>query len=95
MISLFTSNTKILIYAMWTICNLKEKSKFFFLFVVCCPENTYGPNCKSCPGGTKSPCSGNGKCDVSYKELFLNQWEKICIMCCLHAEVSGFKDVLF
>lgn len=38
----------------------------FYLFIlVCCPENTYGPKCKSCPGGTKSPCGGNGKCDVS------------------------------
>lgn len=40
--------------------------------IVCCPENTYGPNCKSCPGGTKSPCNGNGKCDVCAFSLFMN-----------------------
>lgn len=47
----------------------KNKGTDFFMWLcidnvkVCCPENTYGPNCKSCPGGTKSPCNGNGKCD--------------------------------
>ncbi|XP_060084406.1 cysteine-rich with EGF-like domain protein 2 isoform X2 [Ylistrum balloti] len=30
---------------------------------VCCPENTFGPNCKECPGGKKRPCTGNGNCE--------------------------------
>ncbi|XP_070559767.1 cysteine-rich with EGF-like domain protein 2 isoform X2 [Ptychodera flava] len=29
---------------------------------VCCPKNTYGPECKECPGGIDRPCMGNGKC---------------------------------
>ncbi|XP_077985225.1 endoplasmin-like [Glandiceps talaboti] len=29
---------------------------------VCCPNNTYGPECKECPGGIERPCMGNGKC---------------------------------
>lgn len=30
---------------------------------VCCPENTFGPTCKECPGGKERPCTGNGDCD--------------------------------
>jgi len=30
---------------------------------VCCPSNTYGPDCKDCPGGTKTPCTGHGTCE--------------------------------
>ncbi|XP_033744502.1 cysteine-rich with EGF-like domain protein 2-B isoform X2 [Pecten maximus] len=30
---------------------------------VCCPENTYGPTCRECPGGKERPCTGNGACD--------------------------------
>lgn len=29
---------------------------------VCCPNNTYGPNCIPCPGGIEKPCGGHGKC---------------------------------
>ncbi|XP_006819471.2 cysteine-rich with EGF-like domain protein 2-B [Saccoglossus kowalevskii] len=29
---------------------------------VCCPNNTYGSECKECPGGVERPCMGNGKC---------------------------------
>jgi len=29
---------------------------------VCCPNNTYGPNCIPCPGGIENTCSGHGKC---------------------------------
>ena len=29
---------------------------------VCCPNNTYGPNCVPCPGGIENPCGGHGKC---------------------------------
>eukprot|EP00096_Caligus_rogercresseyi_P002524 TRINITY_DN1469_c0_g1_i1.p1 TRINITY_DN1469_c0_g1~~TRINITY_DN1469_c0_g1_i1.p1 ORF type:complete len:326 (-),score=80.59 TRINITY_DN1469_c0_g1_i1:232-1209(-) len=35
---------------------------------VCCPENTYGPECKPCPvidPGSGNICSGNGKCKGS------------------------------
>jgi len=31
--------------------------------MACCPNNTYGRLCKSCPGGEKNPCSGNGECN--------------------------------
>ncbi|XP_046554022.1 protein disulfide isomerase Creld2-like isoform X1 [Haliotis rubra] len=29
----------------------------------CCPENTFGPECKPCPGDPNRPCSGTGYCD--------------------------------
>ncbi|XP_054721512.1 protein disulfide isomerase Creld1-like [Uloborus diversus] len=29
---------------------------------VCCPNNTYGPDCIPCPGGIETPCGGHGKC---------------------------------
>ncbi|XP_076468886.1 cysteine-rich with EGF-like domain protein 2-B isoform X2 [Babylonia areolata] len=29
---------------------------------VCCPENTYGPNCAECLGGKERPCKDNGNC---------------------------------
>ncbi|XP_038067191.1 protein disulfide isomerase Creld2-like [Patiria miniata] len=29
---------------------------------ICCPDNTYGPDCQECPGGIERPCKGNGKC---------------------------------
>lgn len=29
---------------------------------VCCPENTYGPNCTACLGGKERPCKDNGHC---------------------------------
>ncbi|KAJ8301451.1 hypothetical protein KUTeg_020438 [Tegillarca granosa] len=29
----------------------------------CCPNNTYGPKCSPCTGGTERPCMGNGECD--------------------------------
>lgn len=29
---------------------------------VCCPENTFGPECWPCPGGIEIPCNGRGKC---------------------------------
>ncbi|XP_073229092.1 cysteine-rich with EGF-like domain protein 2 isoform X1 [Porites lutea] len=30
---------------------------------VCCPEGTYGPDCRECSGGKDSPCNGHGKCE--------------------------------
>ena len=36
-----------------------------FVLAVCCPENTYGPDCKECVGGAERPCTGNGNCEVS------------------------------
>ncbi|XP_030856272.1 cysteine-rich with EGF-like domain protein 2 isoform X2 [Strongylocentrotus purpuratus] len=31
-------------------------------YKVCCPENTYGPDCEECPYGVERPCKGAGKC---------------------------------
>ncbi|XP_053809988.1 protein disulfide isomerase CRELD1 isoform X1 [Vidua macroura] len=31
--------------------------------MLCCPPGTYGPDCRSCAGGPRQPCSGNGRCD--------------------------------
>lgn len=61
--------------------------------IVCCPENTYGPNCKSCPGGTKSPCNGNGKCDVSGFSLFMNLNQTYSILFEIIALHSNLKTV--
>ena len=36
------------------------------VFLVCCPNNTYGKDCSPCPGGVDRPCNGNGACDVSH-----------------------------
>lgn len=46
----------------------KRREAFFNYFCIdnvkaCCPNNTYGPNCKECTGGTEKPCKGNGVCD--------------------------------
>jgi len=30
---------------------------------VCCPDGTFGPDCKECSGGKESPCNGRGKCE--------------------------------
>ncbi|XP_065179144.1 cysteine-rich with EGF-like domain protein 2 [Sycon ciliatum] len=30
---------------------------------VCCPEGTFGKKCAECPGGSSTPCSGQGTCD--------------------------------
>ncbi|GAU93375.1 hypothetical protein RvY_05328-2 [Ramazzottius varieornatus] len=32
---------------------------------VCCPPNTFGPDCEPCPGGTENPCTGRGTCEGS------------------------------
>ncbi|XP_056280858.1 cysteine-rich with EGF-like domain protein 2 [Pseudoliparis swirei] len=29
----------------------------------CCPNGTFGPDCKACVGGSEWPCHGNGQCD--------------------------------
>jgi hypothetical protein len=34
------------------------------VFIVCCPQGTFGTSCAECPGGKDRPCSGNGNCDV-------------------------------
>eukprot|EP00794_Sanderia_malayensis_P005917 gene5917-6603_t len=34
-------------------------------FKVCCPNNTFGPKCKDCPGGKDKLCSGHGTCSGS------------------------------
>uniref|UniRef100_T1IHQ1 EGF-like domain-containing protein n=1 Tax=Strigamia maritima TaxID=126957 RepID=T1IHQ1_STRMM len=31
-------------------------------FLICCPNNSFGSDCKPCPGGIDNPCGGNGKC---------------------------------
>ena len=42
----------------------------------CCLENRWGTDCKECPGGVVSPCSGKGRCLVgpshSYSPFFGN-----------------------
>lgn len=45
----------------------QEKTRVFDELCVehlkrCCPENTWGPDCAECPGGTEAPCGGHGKC---------------------------------
>lgn len=30
---------------------------------VCCPNGTYGSDCKECSGGKDTPCNGHGKCE--------------------------------
>ncbi|KAK3608314.1 hypothetical protein CHS0354_030765 [Potamilus streckersoni] len=53
----------------WFAFFAKKKDKDLHLWLcienikVCCPENTYGPNCQPCPGDQKNPCKGNGRCD--------------------------------
>lgn len=37
---------------------------------MCCPPNTYGPNCDPCPD-----CNGNGKFD-----LIVHSWYKKCVL---------------
>ena len=32
---------------------------------LCCPKGKFGKTCKSCPGGTKTPCNGHGECKGS------------------------------
>lgn len=43
----------------------EEFHQFFCIGKVkaCCPNNTYGPDCKECTGGKDRPCLGNGKCN--------------------------------
>ncbi|XP_005106648.1 cysteine-rich with EGF-like domain protein 2-A isoform X3 [Aplysia californica] len=45
----------------------KDKDLHQFLCIenmkACCPNNTFGKECEVCPGGEKTPCSGNGACD--------------------------------
>ncbi|XP_064604694.1 protein disulfide isomerase CRELD2-like isoform X2 [Liolophura sinensis] len=47
----------------------KQKDTDFFEWFcidrikVCCPNNTFGPNCKPCEGGLKRPCKDNGFCE--------------------------------
>ncbi|XP_071043962.1 protein disulfide isomerase CRELD1 isoform X2 [Parasteatoda tepidariorum] len=46
---------------------IREHSDLFsFLCInhikICCPNNTYGPNCFPCPGGAEEPCNGHGTC---------------------------------
>ncbi|KAK7493896.1 hypothetical protein BaRGS_00014778 [Batillaria attramentaria] len=46
----------------------KQKEPFFNYFCIeqvkaCCPNNTFGSDCKQCTGGTERPCKGNGVCD--------------------------------
>ncbi|CAH1782739.1 unnamed protein product [Owenia fusiformis] len=46
--------------------NTKKDLKEYFCIEnvkVCCPENTYGKQCKECAGGVKQPCMSNGNCD--------------------------------
>ncbi|GIY39730.1 protein disulfide isomerase CRELD1 [Caerostris darwini] len=44
----------------------QKQDLFQFLCInqvkLCCPDNTYGPDCIPCPGGVKEPCGGHGKC---------------------------------
>ncbi|XP_041457994.1 protein disulfide isomerase Creld2-like isoform X2 [Lytechinus variegatus] len=41
-----------------------ELFKWFCIenYKVCCPENTFGPECEECPYGVERPCKGTGKC---------------------------------
>jgi len=36
-------------------------------FKVCCPNGTFGKDCKVCPGGKENPCSGHGECEGAGK----------------------------
>jgi len=66
------------------------------LFVtVCCPNGTYGMDCKECAGGRAHPCNGNGQCMVSMSSSYLMTifacilvWSKQVNMCILLALVE-------
>lgn len=42
-----------------------EKYLCIETITVCCPEGTFGKECKSCPGGSEKPCNGHGSCKGS------------------------------
>jgi len=52
-------------------CYMLYKSAFALHYIwmlyiaVCCPNGTYGMNCRECAGGRVQPCNGNGQCVVS------------------------------
>ena len=45
---------------------------------MCCPENTFGPNCEECPGGVETPCGEHGTCKVS-ASVHVGGWDWIAV----------------